>query len=112
MMWVWNNGPWCFDNHLLALRRWEKGMSARSVTFLKQTFWIQVWGLLFDLINEEARSDIGRSIGELVEVDCKAFNIDQSRFLSVRVEVPLYKPLWRGSPVISSEGELTCVAFR
>ncbi|KAL0014799.1 hypothetical protein SO802_001868 [Lithocarpus litseifolius] len=26
---VWNNGPWCFDNHLLALRRWEKGMSVR-----------------------------------------------------------------------------------
>ena len=86
-------------------------MSARSVTFLKQTFWIQVWGLPFDLINEEARSDIGRSIGELVEVDSKAFNIDQSRFLSVRVEVPLYKPLWMGSPVISLEGELTCVAF-
>lgn len=19
MMWVWNNGPWCFDNHLLAM---------------------------------------------------------------------------------------------
>ena len=19
MIWIWNNGPWCFDNHLLAL---------------------------------------------------------------------------------------------
>ena len=19
LLWVWNNGPWCFDNHLLAL---------------------------------------------------------------------------------------------
>uniref|UniRef100_A0A7N2LRF7 CCHC-type domain-containing protein n=1 Tax=Quercus lobata TaxID=97700 RepID=A0A7N2LRF7_QUELO len=29
MQWVWNNGPWCFDNQLLALRRWEKGITVR-----------------------------------------------------------------------------------
>lgn len=109
---------WCgfgimgFDNHLLALRWWEKGMTVRSVTFVKLPFWVQVWGLPFDLINEEAGSDIGRSIGELVEVDCKAFKSDQSRFLRIRVEVPLNKPLKRGGPVISPEGETTRVAFR
>ncbi|XP_050249128.1 uncharacterized protein LOC126696425 [Quercus robur] len=107
LMWVWNNGPWCFDNHLLALRQWEKRMSFRSVTFLKQPFWIQVWGLPFDLINEEAGNDIGRSIGELVEVDCKAFKSNQSRFLQIRVEVPLNKPLRRGGPMISLEGVTT-----
>ncbi|XP_075633807.1 uncharacterized protein LOC142606325 [Castanea sativa] len=112
LMWVWNNGPRCFDNHILALRRWEKGMSVRNVTFMKQTFWIQVWGLPFDLITEEAGSDIGRTIGDLVEVDCKAFNSDQSRFLRIRVEVPLNKPLRRGGPVSSPEGEISRVAFR
>lgn len=112
LMWVWNNGPWCFDNHLLALRQWEKGMSVRNVTFTKQPFWIQVWGLPFGLINEEAGSDIGRTIGELVEVDCKAFNSDQSRFLCIRVEVPLNKPLKRGGLVSSPEGEISRVAFR
>ena len=66
-----------------------------------------MWGLPFDLINEEAGSDIGRSIGELVEVDCKAFKSDQSRFLQIRVEVPLDKPPRRGGPVISPEGETT-----
>lgn len=82
-------------------------MFVKSVTFSKQPFWIQVWGLPFDLINEEAGSDIGRSIGKLVEVDCKAFNIDQSRFLRIHVEVPLDKPLRWGGLVISPEGELT-----
>nr|XP_023888271.1 uncharacterized protein LOC112000387 [Quercus suber]POE66435.1 uncharacterized protein CFP56_29282 [Quercus suber] len=111
LMWVWNNGPSCFDNHLLALQRWEKGMLVRNVKFTKQPFWIQVWGLPFDLINEEAGNDIGRSIGELVEVDCKAFTLEQSRFLRIRVEVPLNKPLRRGVPVINPEGEEIKVAF-
>nr|POF18754.1 hypothetical protein CFP56_59888 [Quercus suber] len=82
-----------------------------SVTFTKQPLWIQVWGLPFDLINEDAGIDIGRSIGELVELDCKSFNLNQARFLQIQVEVPLDKPLQRGGPVISPEGEMTCVAF-
>ena len=80
-------------------------MSVRFITFLKQPFWIQVWGLPFNLINEEVGNDIGRSIGELVEVDCKAFNLDQSRFLRIRVEVPLNKPLRQEGLMISLKGK-------
>lgn len=38
LLWVWNNGPWCVDNQMLAVRRWEKGMIARSVTFTHLPF--------------------------------------------------------------------------
>ena len=31
LQWVLDNGPWAFDNSLLVLRQWEKGMSAYSV---------------------------------------------------------------------------------
>lgn len=31
--WVLNNGLWSFDNHLLRLRRWEKGMTTFMVDF-------------------------------------------------------------------------------
>lgn len=58
--------------------------------------WVQVWGLPFDLINKEARLDIGRGIGSMVEVDCKALAVDQARFLQIRVEIPLNKPIRRG----------------
>ena len=84
----------------------------RSFPFTHQPFWIQVWGLPFDLITEEAGRDIGNGIGKLVEVDCKAFQTKQSRFLRIRVEVPLDKPLCRGGPVISPEGDEVRVAFR
>ena len=33
LKWVMNNGPWTFENHILLLRRWEKGMIAFSVKF-------------------------------------------------------------------------------
>ena len=24
LSWVWNNGPWCFDNQILAFQQWKK----------------------------------------------------------------------------------------
>ena len=81
LMWVMNNGPWNFDNHLLLLRRWEKGIMAFSVNVLHIPIWVQAWGLPFDLINEDAGQDIGSGIGKVVDVDCKAISSDQSCFL-------------------------------
>lgn len=111
LLWVWNNGPWCFDNQLLALRRWEKGMIAKSVRFTHLPLWVQMWGLPFDLMTKEAGMDIGRGLENFKEVDCNAFKSDQAKFLRVRVEVPLNKPLWHGALVMSLEGDEARVAF-
>ena len=112
LSWVWNNGPWCFDNQILALRQWEKGMTVRTMSFTHIPIWVQAWGLPFDLINEEASQDIGRGLGTFIDVDCKASKSDQAHFLRVRVEIPLDKPLRRGGPVVSPEGDEVQVAFR
>ena len=42
LKWVIENGLWCFDNHLLVLRRWEKGMTAMNVSFPRIQLWVQV----------------------------------------------------------------------
>ena len=57
---------------MLALQRWEKGLIAKTVHIMSLSMWVQVWGLPFDLINEEAGLDIGWGIGSMVEVDYKA----------------------------------------
>ena len=93
MKWVLDNGPWSFENQLLVLRRWEKGMTPRSVKFTTVPMWVQVWGLPFDLINEDVGRDIGSGLGRVVAVDSKALTADQARFLRIRVEIPLNKPL-------------------
>ena len=71
LQWVLNNGLWSFNNHLLLLRRWERGMTASSVTFMHLPIWVQVWGLPFDLFSEEVGNDIGKGLGRVVEVDSK-----------------------------------------
>ena len=40
LKWVLNNGPWSFDNHPLVLHRWERGMTANSITFTMLPIWV------------------------------------------------------------------------
>nr|POF24468.1 uncharacterized protein CFP56_10684 [Quercus suber] len=112
LQWVVNNGPWSFNNQLLLLRRWERGMTANSVNFTHLPIWVQVWGLPFDLFSEEVGNDIGKGLGRVVEVDTKAIASDQARFLRVRVEIPLDKPIRRGSKVQGPEGDTVWIAFK
>ena len=46
-------------------------MTTNSVTFSTLPIWLQVWGLPFDLMNEEAGWEIGKGLGHVVEVDKK-----------------------------------------
>lgn len=110
--WVLNNGPWSFENHLLALRRWERGMTARTVTFKHIPLWVQVWGLPFNLISEDASKDIGGGLGKVIEVDNKVFSSEQARFVRIRVELPIDKPVRRSAVVVNPEGDKVRVGFK
>ena len=112
LKWVRANGPWSLEDHPLVLRRWERGMTATSVRFSSMPMWVQVWGLPFDLLVEEVGRDIGSGLGEVLEVDLKAFSSDQARFIRVRVELPLDKTLRRGGVVVSPEGDKVCIGFK
>ena len=69
-------------------------------------------GTSFHLINEEEGRDIGSGIGEVMDVDCKSISFDQARFLRICVDMLLDKPIQRGAPVISLEGDKVWVAFQ
>ena len=87
-------------------------MIATSVRFTLMPIWVQVWGLPFYLLLEEVGRDIGSSLGEILEVDLKAFSSDQAHFIRVRVELPLDKPLCWGGFVTSPEGDKVCIGFK
>lgn len=68
-------------------------MNASTIKFTHYPLWVQVWRLPFELFSEDVATDIGKGIGKLVEVDCKGVAIDQAKFLRIRVEILLDKPL-------------------
>ena len=52
-----------------------------------------MWGMPFNLMNEEAGKKIGSVLDKVMDVDGKAIAVEQARFLRVRIEIPLDKPL-------------------
>ena len=63
-------------------------------------------------MSEEVGQDIGRSLGRLIEVDKWACQLDQAKFMRIRVDLPIDKPLRRGGHVVSKDGEKFWIHFR
>lgn len=42
MEWVLNKGLWSFENHLLVVQRWERGLTTQIITFPTIVLWVQV----------------------------------------------------------------------
>ena len=63
-------------------------------------------------MTEAIGKDIGSKIGRVLEVDKRAMQAELAKFLRVRVEVTIDKPLRRGGFVKNEEGERVWVDFR
>lgn len=109
---VFNGGPWCFDNMVLLLKRWEAGLTADSVEFKEIDFWIQLWGLPFEYITQEIGGEIGRRIGTVLEVNKVTEKGEWGRYVRVRVRIPLNRPLRRGGNIVLGEGSKCWVDYK
>ena len=84
-----------------------------NITFTHSPFWVQVWGLPFELMFEEFGKDISNGIGIYVETDKRSGQTDQVKFKRIRVELQLDKPLQRGGGYIKNmENERVWVTFK
>ena len=66
---ILRGGPWTFDNQLLMLTRWRKGMSANNVVLEHASLWVQIWGVPFDMMSPKVAKEIGKKMGEVVDVE-------------------------------------------
>ncbi|KAL0008834.1 hypothetical protein SO802_010336 [Lithocarpus litseifolius] len=78
--WVEKSGLWNFDNNLLLLCRWRKGLTSNNISFSHSPFWVQIWGLPFENMTEEIGKEIGSKIGRVCEVDKRALQADQAKY--------------------------------
>nr|POE54271.1 uncharacterized protein CFP56_73340 [Quercus suber] len=93
MEWVENSGPWNFENNLLLLYRWKKGLSTTNMVFTHSPFWVQLWGLPFEHMSEEVGRDVGNNLGRFIEMDKRACQLDQALFMRIRVKLSIDKLL-------------------
>ena len=110
--WVKRSGPWNFDNNLLLLCRWRKGLTTSNISFTHAPFWVQVWGLPFKYMSEDVGKDIGSRLGKVLEVDKRSLQAKQAKFIRIRVEIPIDKPLRRGGNITNMEGERCSIIFK
>ena len=85
--WVERSGPWSFDNNLLLLCRWWKGLTASNIVFAHSSFWVQVWRLPFEYMSEDAGKDIGSRLGKVLEMDKRSLQAEQAKFMRIWVEI-------------------------
>ena len=110
--WVEKCGPWSFDNNLLLLCRWKKGLTSTNISFTYSPFWVQIWGLPFKHMSQEIGKDIGSKIGRFIEVHKRSWQYDQAKFMRVRVDLEIDKPLRRGAYITSLDGERLWLSFK
>nr|POF03349.1 hypothetical protein CFP56_51352 [Quercus suber] len=63
-------------------------------------------------MTEEARCDIGGKIGRVIEVDKRSWQADRAKFMRVRIDLPIEKPLRRGGYVTNMDGERCWASFK
>ena len=112
LQWVERNGPWNFENNLLILCRWRKGLSASNIIFTHSPFWVQIWDLPFEHMSMEVRRDLDNCLGNFIESDRRTGHYDQAKFIRIRVDLQLDKPLRRRGKVAGDDGEKFWVSFK
>ncbi len=104
--------PWTFDKKLIQMIRFEADMQPTDVKFRYSAFWIRIYNLPILSMVKEVGEDIGNNIGRLVEVDVPENGIGWGRFLRIRVEIDVTKPLLRGKILECEDGKPFWVDFR
>ena len=64
-------------------------MIANNISFTHSPFWLQIWGLPFDMMSEKIGRDIGNNIGNFMATDSRSWSSDQVKFMRIRVNIPL-----------------------
>lgn len=63
-------------------------------------------------MSEEVGKELGNSLGKFIESDRRLSQSDQAKFMRIRVDLQLDKPLRHKGKIASMEGEKLWVTFK
>ncbi|XP_040992702.1 uncharacterized protein LOC121239512 [Juglans microcarpa x Juglans regia] len=88
--------PWSFDKHLICVQDFDSSTPPTEINFTHEPFWIQLHGMPLAAMNIEGGESIGASVGEVITVDVDGEGIEWGKFLRIRLNMDITKPLARG----------------
>ena len=109
---ILRGGSWSFDNQLLMLKRWRKGMIVGNIRMEMATLWVQIWGAPLDMFSSHVAKEVGSRLGVVEEVEQRRGQDELNYFMRVRVALPILKPIHRGSFITGSDRERHWVKFK
>nr|POF20261.1 pentatricopeptide repeat-containing protein, mitochondrial [Quercus suber] len=92
--------------------KWRRGLMASNIVFTHSPFWVQVWGLPFEMMDKEVGKELRNSLGKFIESDKRIGQAEQAKFMRIRVDLPLEKPLRFGGKITNTEGGKFWVTFK
>ncbi|GAB2238051.1 hypothetical protein Droror1_Dr00015953 [Drosera rotundifolia] len=93
---VLKNGPWSFDGHAIILVEFDGDARVEDIAFDRLPIWIRVFNLPINKMNMRVAIVIGDKVGRFVEADVDDNGRKIGRYLRIRVELDVTKPLRRG----------------
>ena len=83
----------------------EDRHSANNVVLEHASLWVQIWGVLFDMISPNVAREVGNKMGMVEDVERRQRMDEHNFFLRVRVALPISKPLRTGCFLLGSDGK-------
>ena len=105
---VLRRGPWACNDRMLILQRWTPQMSL--LNFIP--FWIQVRGIPYQFLNRGVVEHIGRSLGQVLEVDFDVEAVARMDFFRVHIHWDITHPFRFQRNFQFSDGVNTLLRFR
>ena len=59
-------------------------------------------GFPFDCMSEEVGRELGSKLGRYIESDKRSWLPEQAKFIRIRVDLPIDKPLRRGGNIVNT----------
>jgi hypothetical protein len=90
------DGPWMTGHSLLVMVPFNGKKALEVVNFHHIPIWIHVSKLLMWMMNRKVAEIIGNEVGEFMDVDDEENGTAVGRYLRVKVQIDIRRPLMRG----------------